>query len=76
MATHVAMTVPAALATGRRVMPPGFTEYIEEIRLPALSWASTMGLASGAGFYVSEWGPVPFRFGRSKDEVFVVTRAK
>ncbi len=63
-------------ATGRRVMPAGFTEYIEEIRVPALSWASTMGLASGAGFYASEWGPVPFRFGRSKDEVFVIMRAK
>lgn len=63
-------------ATGRRVLPAGFTEYIEEIRLPALWWASTMGLASGAGFYASEWGPVPFRFGRSKDEVFVIMRAR
>lgn len=63
-------------ATNRRVMPAGSTEYIEELRAPTLSWASTMGLDSGAGFYASEWGPVPFRFGRSKDEVFVITRAK
>lgn len=63
-------------ATNRRAMPAGFTEYIEEMRVPALSWASTMGLDSGAGFYASEWGPVPLRFGRTKDEVFVVLRAK
>lgn len=63
-------------ATNRRVMPAGSTEYLEELRVPTLSWASTMGLDSGAGFYASEWGPVPFRFGRSKDEVFVITRAK
>lgn len=63
-------------ATNRRVMPPGFTEYVEELRAPTLSWASTMGLDSGAGFYASEWGPVPYRFGAAKDEIFVITRAR
>lgn len=63
-------------APNRRVMPAGSTEYIEELRAPTLSWASTMGLDSGAGFYASEWGPVPYRFGRSTDEVFVITRAR
>ena len=63
-------------ATNRRVMPPEFTEHVEELRAPTLSWASTMSMDSGAGFYASEWGPVPYRFGSIKDEIFVITRAK
>ncbi len=63
-------------ATNRRAMPPEFTEYVAELRAPTLSWASTMNMDSGAGFYASEWGPVPYRFGTATDEIFVVTRAK
>jgi hypothetical protein len=39
-------------------------------------WISTMNASSGAAFYSSTLGPLPFAFGRAAPERYVVYRAK
>jgi 4-amino-4-deoxy-L-arabinose transferase-like glycosyltransferase len=42
------------------------------LALPETRWLSTMNTATGAGFYASMWGPLPFAFGRAPPErVFI-----
>jgi hypothetical protein len=44
---------------------PGGKEMtlLEKISVPGPEWIATMSKATGAGFYSSVWGPLPFSFG-------------
>jgi hypothetical protein len=45
---------------------------IEEVEIPAASWVSIMGKSVGAGFYWSNQGPLPYRFGEAKPQLFKI----
>jgi len=47
---------------------------LETLRLPVASWVSTMSPEVGAGFYTSLWGPLPYVFGATPAEVYVVQK--
>jgi hypothetical protein len=39
---------------------------------PVASWLSTFDFRTGAGFYASAWGPLPYAFGPVPDETYAV----
>jgi len=44
-----------------------------EVRnFPVLPFLATLSPRLGAGFYVDEWGPLPFAFGRVPPERYVL----
>ncbi len=47
---------------------------LETFRLPVAAWVSTMSPELGAGFYTSLWGPLPYVFGATPPEVYVVQK--
>jgi len=49
---------------------------LETLRLPVAAWVSTMSPEVGAGFYTSLWGPLPYVFGATLPEVYVVQKLK
>jgi hypothetical protein len=49
---------------------------VEEARFSTSRWFSTMSRDTGAGFYSSRWGPVPYLFGRTYDEIYLVMTAE
>lgn len=46
--------------TGLRLLPADKFAVVEEFRYTPSKLVSTMTLGPGAGFYASEWGPLPF----------------
>jgi len=46
--------------TGLRLLPTGEFTVVDDIRYEPSRFVSTMTLGPGAGFYASEWGPLPF----------------
>jgi len=42
---------------------PEKTELMETLTIPGPHWLTTWNTATGAGFYASVWGPLPFAFG-------------
>ena len=54
--------------------PRGFDFAIyEQLTFPG-QLATTMNFGLGAGFYSSNWGPLPFAFGRVPPEVYFISR--
>jgi 4-amino-4-deoxy-L-arabinose transferase-like glycosyltransferase len=51
---------------------PGTYEIIETVVQHPFKWISTMNKLSGAGFYSSSWGPLPFAFGPSPPECYLI----
>lgn len=47
---------------------PGTTELLAVETVPGPRWLTTWNPATGAGFYASAWGPLPFAFGRVPPE--------
>ena len=45
---------------------------MEVIKIPASDWITTMNKSQGAGFYMSTLGPLPYYFGASSPDHFVV----
>jgi hypothetical protein len=45
-----------------------------EIAVPACSWLATMQFHADAGFYSSLWGPLPFVFGPTGNQVYQIWR--
>jgi len=52
----------------------GFLTTVETFSFPVTSWVSTMSPQAGAGFYTSLWGPLPYVFGATPPEIYVVQR--
>jgi 4-amino-4-deoxy-L-arabinose transferase-like glycosyltransferase len=52
--------------------PRQFLNKEPAIELTACRWLSTMHHETGAGFYASIWGPVPFALGPTSDELYEV----
>jgi 4-amino-4-deoxy-L-arabinose transferase-like glycosyltransferase len=56
---------------------PERAELLEVLTVPGPRWLTTWNTATGAGFYASVWGPLPFTFGRVPPEgasVYVLKR--
>jgi 4-amino-4-deoxy-L-arabinose transferase-like glycosyltransferase len=56
---------------------PERAELLEVLTVPGPRWLTTWNTATGAGFYASVWGPLPFAFGRVPPEgasVYVLKR--
>lgn len=56
-------------------LPEGKTRIVETVVLGVPGLVSTMTLGPGAGFYASEWGPLPFMAGRLNKETYWVIEA-
>ncbi len=54
----------------------GFFRTVETLSLPVASWVSTMSPQAGAGFYTSLWGPLPYVFGATPPEIYVVQKVE
>jgi hypothetical protein len=54
----------------------GFLTTVETLSLPVASWVSTMSPQAGAGFYTSLWGPLPYVFGATPPEIYVVQKVE
>ena len=50
------------------------TTRAERAEFPVASAVATMAPGLGAGFYTDLWGPLPFAFGRTANEVYHVVR--
>ncbi|MFQ5737358.1 MAG: ArnT family glycosyltransferase [Thermodesulfobacteriota bacterium] len=56
-----------------RLVPGADVSVAEDMRLDTSpGWLTTMSLGPGAGFYASEWGPVPYLVGRATPERYIV----
>jgi len=58
-------------------LPSEVLRLVDAVEMPAVSGVSAMGRSLGAGFYSSDWGPLPFAFGPNpplRYELFSVTR--
>lgn len=56
-------------------LPEDKTRIAETVVLDAPRLVSTMTLGPGAGFYASEWGPLPYMAGRLNKETYLVLEA-
>jgi hypothetical protein len=54
----------------------GLFGAVETFSLPVASWVSTMSREAGAGFYTSLWGPLPYVFGPTPPEIYLVQKMK
>ncbi len=54
----------------------GFLTTVEMLSLPVASWVTTMSPQAGAGFYTSLWGPLPYVFGATPPEIYVVQKVE
>jgi 4-amino-4-deoxy-L-arabinose transferase-like glycosyltransferase len=61
--------------TNANIIPPpeGIFEPVEKIQIGSLSWLSVMNKSTGAGFYSSLFGPLPFTFGYVPEEIYDVS---
>jgi len=77
------IAVPTDLEPGDRVVTPGnnvqrvllpsqVMEHWKAVQIPVRSWVATFSRAGGAGFYASEWGPLPFVLGPVPPELYAV----
>jgi hypothetical protein len=57
-------------------IPPDKTERLTVIEVPVFPWITTMGKATGAGFYMDILGPLPFAVGVVPPEKYYVLRFK
>jgi 4-amino-4-deoxy-L-arabinose transferase-like glycosyltransferase len=60
----------------KMVVPEDYVATVETFRLPVGSWVTTMSPQVGAGFYTSLWGPLPYVFGATPPEAYVVQKIK
>ncbi|MEE2679964.1 MAG: glycosyltransferase family 39 protein [Myxococcota bacterium] len=68
------------LPAGAIVIVPQNNSYLWPIDAPILAmrsfqgpaWCSTMNAATGAGFYASTWGPLPFTCGAVSPETYAI----
>lgn len=58
--------------TGLRLLPQDRFAVIEDFQYTPSPFLSTMTLGPGAGFYASEWGPLPFMLLPPNDERYQV----
>lgn len=58
--------------TGLRLMPQERFAVVEDLRYTPSKLVSTMTLGPGAGFYASEWGPLPFMLFPANEERYQV----
>lgn len=58
--------------TGLRLMPVENYSVIDDFKYSPSPFLSTMTLGPGAGFYASEWGPLPFMLLPPNDERYQV----
>lgn len=56
-------------------LPKDKTRLVETVVLDAPRLVATMTLGPGAGFYASEWGPLPYMTGRLNKETYWVMEA-
>ncbi len=56
-------------------LPQDKTRIVETVVLDAPRLVATMTLGPGAGFYASEWGPLPYMTGRLNKETYWVMEA-
>lgn len=56
-------------------LPEDKTRIVETVVLDSPRFVSTMTLGPGAGFYASEWGPLPYMTGRLNNETYRVMEA-
>jgi 4-amino-4-deoxy-L-arabinose transferase-like glycosyltransferase len=45
---------------------------LETFSIPSVGWLTTLNEETGAGFYASMWGPLPFAFGRVPQQTVTV----
>jgi len=58
--------------TGLRLLPDDEFAVVEDFRYEPSPFVSTMTLGPGAGFYASEWGPLPFMLFPPNEERYQV----
>ena len=58
--------------TNMRPLPEKWVTVLDSLQLPSSTYAATMDLDLGAGFYADIFGPLPFVFGFVKPEKFVI----
>ncbi len=59
-----------------RLVPGKSVSVIDDLRYATSpGWLATMSLVPGAGFYASEWGPLPYLVGPVNPERYLVMRA-
>ena len=58
--------------TNLRPVPEQWVTVLDTLQLPSSSYAATMDLNLGAGFYADVYGPLPFVFGFAKPEKFII----
>jgi 4-amino-4-deoxy-L-arabinose transferase-like glycosyltransferase len=52
--------------------PADMIKFVETMQFRPCRWLSVMNGKSGAGFYSSIWGPVPFAFGPAPPEIYEI----
>ncbi|HUJ94078.1 MAG TPA: glycosyltransferase family 39 protein [Terriglobales bacterium] len=57
-----------------RDIAPQFIGASQTLTLPLHTWASTICTTLGAGFYASNWGPLPYVFGPIPEERYQIIR--
>jgi hypothetical protein len=58
------------------LLPEDRVSLLEVRRFETTPWLATMDNRTGAGYYSDGWGPLPFVFGPTPAEVYLVFRAK
>jgi len=53
---------------------PDYFDTIETFAVPVGAWITTMSPEIGAGFYTSVWGPLPYVFGPTPPEAYLVQK--
>lgn len=53
-------------------MPEDTFNLVQVYKIAPLSWLSTLNSSTGAGFYSSKWGPLPFVFGPVPEAEYAV----
>ena len=60
--------------TNLQRLPPNISVIVGVVERQPFSWASTMNGLSGAGYYSSIWGPIPYAFGVCPLERYIIYR--
>jgi hypothetical protein len=58
--------------TNPLMIPKGKAREVTFLRFNASSYATTMNNFASSGFYASEMGPLPFRFGPAYKEGYII----
>jgi tetratricopeptide (TPR) repeat protein len=62
--------------TNTTLMPPEVSDLLEIIKRPSGGWLTTLSQVLKAGFYASEYGPVPYIFGNVPPEQYRIYRVR